>query len=284
MDKKTVDLYNIFKYVLQSIQSIISTSSIPQCLDRFHPHYAGSAFWARNLKRRIERMMSFLNMAHFLPNVGVSANIRQQYEYVKQALDDFIQRQFKEWSYHIENEPTKKLECPLIKRINEEGYLQANFDPSLIKLLQEIKFWERFGFDIPPYATEILTRKNELRTARENVMLIVRDYNRILDKLDPNERILFKERIKELDKKLAPGLNKITWLKPTHDYTIDCRVSASALQQKVDQFKQSYLDCIKLCKKISEALLVKIDTRKIFENLEFEEYQVNEIVKERDNL
>jgi dynein heavy chain len=277
LDKKTVELYNIFKYVLQTIQSIISTSSIPNLLDRFHPHYAGSAFWARNLKRRIERMMSFLNMAHFLPTVGVSTDIRQQYEYVKQALDDFIQRQFKEWSYHIENEPTKKLECPLIKRVNDEGYLQANFDPSLLKLFQEIKFWERLGFDIPPYASEILTRKNDLRTARENVMLIVRDYNRILDKLDSNERILFKERIKQLDKKLAPGLNKITWLKSTHEYTIDCRINASELQQQVDKFKQSYRDCIKLCKKISEALLIKIDTRKIFENLEFEEYQVKDL-------
>jgi dynein heavy chain len=275
LDKKTVELYNIFKYVLQTIQSIISTSSIPNLLDRFHPHYAGSAFWARNLKRRIERMMSFLNMAHFLPHVGVSTDIRQQYEYVKQALDDFIQRQFKEWSYHIENEPTKKLECPLIKRINDEGYLQANFDPSLLKLFQEIKFWERLGFDVPPYASEILARKNDLRTARENVMLIVRDYNRILDKLDSHERVLFKERIKQLDKKLAPGLNKITWLKPTHEYTIDCRISASELTQQVDKFKQSYKDCIKLCKKISETLLVKIDTRRIFENLEFEEYQVN---------
>ncbi len=222
-------------------------------------------------------MMSFLNMAHFLPTVGVSNDSRQQYEYVKQALDEFIQRQFKEWSYHIENEPTKKLECPLIKRVNDEGYLQANFDPSLLKLFQEIKFWERLGFDIPPYATEILARKNDLRMARENVMLIVRDYNRILDKLDPHERILFKERIKQLDKKLAPGLNKITWLKSTHEYTIDCRISASELQQQVDKFKQSYLDCIKLCKKISETLFVKIDTRRIFENLEFEEYQVNDL-------
>ncbi|CAF1579491.1 unnamed protein product, partial [Adineta steineri] len=273
VDKKTVELYNIFKYVLQTIQSIISTSAIPQCLERFHPQYAGSAFWARNLKRRIERMMSFLNMAHFLPSVGVSTDIRQQYEYVKQALDDFIQRQFKEWSYHIENEPTKKLECPLIKRVNDQGYLQANFDSSLIKLLQEIKFWERLGFEIPSYASEILTRKNDLRTARENVMLIVRDYNRILDKLDTHERVLFKERIKQLDKRLAPGLNKITWLKPTHDYTIDCRISASELHQQVDKYKEAYRDCIKLCKKISETLLVKIDTRKIFENLEFEEYQ-----------
>ncbi|CAF4424926.1 unnamed protein product, partial [Adineta steineri] len=63
------------------------------------------------------------------------------------------------------------------------------------------------------------------------------------------------------------------WLKPTHDYTIDCRISASELHQQVDKYKEAYRDCIKLCKKISETLLVKIDTRKIFENLEFEEYQ-----------
>ena len=274
VDKKTVDLYNIFKYVLHTIEAINSSKLIADSLDRFHPQYAGSALWARNLKRRIERMMSFLNMAHFLPNVGVSTNIRQQYESVKQTLDNYIQRQFKEWSYHIEHEPIKKLECPLIKRVNDEGYLQANFDPSVVKLFQEIKFWERLGFEVPPYATEILGRQNELRAARENVMLIVRDYNRILDKLDSRERILFQERIKELDKKLAPGLNKITWLKTTNEYTIDCRVNASELQQKVDKFKQSHLDCIKLCKKISETLLVKIDTRRVFENLEFEEYQV----------
>ena len=46
----------------------------------------------------------------------------------------------------------------------------------------------------------------------------------------------------------------------------------------MDKFKESYLDCIKLCKKISETLLVKIDTRKIFENLEFEEYQVKDLM------
>ncbi|CAF0814718.1 unnamed protein product [Didymodactylos carnosus] len=273
LDKKTVELYNIFKNVLQNIQSIISTSAIAQSLDRYHPHYAGAAFWARNLKRRVERMMSFLNMAHFLPSVGVSNDARTQYEHVKQALDDFILKQYKEWSYHIENDPAKKLETQLIKRVNDEGYLQANFDPLLLKLFQEVKYWERLGFDIPTYAADIVVKRSELRTSRENVMLIVRDYNRILDKLDPHERILFKERIKQLDKKLSAGMTKITWLKSTNEYTLDCRVSASELQRQVDNFKESYTNCIKLCKKISETLLVKIDTRRIFEILEFEEYE-----------
>lgn len=213
-------------------------------------------------------------MAHFLPPVGVSAEIRSEYDSVKKALDDFIKRQYDDWVYHLETEPIKRLECPLIKRINDEGYLQANFDPVVMKIFQEMKFWERLSFEVPSSAMEIYGKKQELRTTRENVLMIVRDYNRILDKLNPHERILFKERIKTLDKTLAPGLNKITWLKPTTEFMKACRISASELQQKVDQFKQRHLDCIKLCKKISETFLVKIDSRKIFENLDFEEYQV----------
>ena len=45
-------------------------------------------------------------------------------------------------------------------------------------------------------------RREELRNLREHVMLVVRDYNRIITELSPEEIGLFKERIKVLDKKV----------------------------------------------------------------------------------
>ena len=49
---------------------------------------------------------------------------------------------------------------------------------TLLKLFREIYYWERLKFEIPHYAAEVYTKEEDLRTLRENVLLVVRDYNR----------------------------------------------------------------------------------------------------------
>ena len=49
---------------------------------------------------------------------------------------------------------------------------------ALLKLFQEIYYWERMGFETPHYASEAYTKNEEQRYLREHVLLIVRDYNR----------------------------------------------------------------------------------------------------------
>lgn len=44
-------------------------------------------------------------------------------------------------------------------------------------MFNEIHYWERL-FEIPHYVSEVYQRREELRTMRESVLLVVRDYNR----------------------------------------------------------------------------------------------------------
>lgn len=90
------------------------------------------------------------------------------------------------------------------------------------------------------------------------------------------ERGLFKERIKNLDKRIQPGFNKLTWTKAqaAEEFISTCRRHASELQSIIDRYKDSLKTCFKHCKKISEHLLLKVDSKRIFENLEFEEDQL----------
>ena len=101
-------------------------------------------------------------------------------------------------------------------------------------------------------------------------------YFRIIAALSLEERGLFKERIRFLDKKIHPGLTKLTWgSKGISDYFItDCRINASKIQLMVDDYKGANLDVSGHCVKISEQLLIKIDSRKVYENLEFDDEQV----------
>ena len=80
-----------------------------------------------------------------------------------------------------------------------------------MKLFQEISYWEKLMFEIPHYAADVHAKREELRILRENVLLVIRDYNRIIAILTPEERALFKERIRFLDKKIHPGLTKLSW-------------------------------------------------------------------------
>ena len=51
---------------------------------------------------------------------------------------------------------------------------------NLLKLLNEISYWEQLMFETPHYVAEIYQKKEDLRVLRENVLLVVRDYNRFV--------------------------------------------------------------------------------------------------------
>lgn len=54
-------------------------------------------------------------------------------------------------------------------------------------------------------------KQTDLSHLRNHVLLVVRDYNTIIEMLSESERILFKDRIRFVDAKIKPGLTKLTW-------------------------------------------------------------------------
>ena len=82
---------------------------------------------------------------------------------------------------------------------------------------------------------ELFHKREELRKLREYVLLVVRDYNRIIETLSPEQRLLFRERIRFLDKKVLPGLTKLTWSSKgiAEFYVADCRFVVCAFVCKL---------------------------------------------------
>ena len=206
----------------------------------------------------------------------VGEEIKQQYQQLAQALDEFVRKVFNEWTATVEKDTGKLLDTALMARnIHRLGLLDLHFDKTLLKLFQEINYWERLMFEIPHYAADVYSKREELRVLRENVLLVVRDYNRIIAVLSPEERALFKERIRFLDKKIHPGLSKLTWAsKGVSEYFInDCRVNSNKVQLIVDNYKSSNVLIQNKCRSISETLLIKIDGKRVYDDLDFDEEQ-----------
>jgi dynein heavy chain len=275
IDKKTVEVYALFNDELNSVKKELTKKCAS--LGPLLPKYAGQAHWARSLKGRIDRSMKVLDKAYFLPHIGTGAETRTQYNQLSTALDEFIRKTFNEWAVTVDKDCMKLLDVPLMCRSAEkQAMLDMNFDKVLLKLFNEIQYWEKLMFEIPHYATEVYLKREELRNLRENVLLVVRDYNRIIAALSLEERGLFRERIRHLDKKIHPGLTKLTWAsKGISDFFLgECRQYASKVQVIVDDYKIANLTISRNCKRISETLLVRIDSKKVYEGLEFEEEQM----------
>ena len=49
----------------------------------------------------------------------------------------------------------------------------------MLKICQEVFYWERLMFELPHYVIDLYALAEELRVLREHVMLVVRDYNRL---------------------------------------------------------------------------------------------------------
>ena len=195
-----------------------------------------------------------------------------QFNELSQALEEYISKLFHEWVSTVEKELQRYLDLYLMKRsTTKPGKIEPHYSTTLRKLFCEMYHWERLRFEVPHYATAVYTRSEQLRVMRENVLLIVRDYNGIIDSLRPRERALFRERIRAPDKKLSPGFNKLTWASEGgQEYLIsDCRIQAMKLQALINAYKSSNRKIGQSCRRISEMLFIRLDGKRVYEKEEF---------------
>ncbi|XP_018428368.1 PREDICTED: dynein heavy chain 2, axonemal [Nanorana parkeri] len=273
-DKKTVRVYVLFKNELDLVNKELGRKipTVPPHICRS----AGQAHWVRALRRRIDRPMQILASCHIMPRIGVAEEIIQEYQQLAQKLDELVRKIFSEWSQSADKQATKRLDIPLMVRSKEKvGMLDVNFDKNVLKLFVEIHYWERLQFEVPHYVVDIYQRQEDLRNLRENVLLVVRAYNRIIATLSTEERGLFRERIRFLDKKIQPGLTKLHWSSKgaSTAFINDCLLQASKIQQIVDNYKASNLNISRCAQTISESLLLQIDGNRVFRYLEFQDAQ-----------
>ncbi|XP_022235820.1 dynein heavy chain 2, axonemal-like [Limulus polyphemus] len=259
---------------LNNVQMELSLKQVH--LFPLHPQYAGAAYWAQGLRQKIERPLKLLKAAKWLPHTGIGDEVHAQYQQLVHALDEFICKTFNDWCATIDEDPMKKLQAPLMCRnIHEPGMIDANFDRSILKHYQEMIHWEQLMFEIPQYVQELYFRKDELQTLLQNVLVVVREYNQIMSVLSPEEKGLFRQKIRFLDKRIQPGLTTLTWVSSNvvHYYIADCRHHCQKVQKLVSRYKKTNSTITQLCDKLSGFLLVSTNNKRIYENEEFEEEQ-----------
>lgn len=226
----------------------------------------------------------------------------EKYDTYYQSFRHFIVNQkLKEWKEENkefeENAIGSRLDKPILIKIDENnseiqhfrnapsmlkpkiGYLESNFDRQLLRLIKECVSWKKLanlGVVIPNYADDLVSvHKENLRVLREYVMLVVRDYNQIIESMDDTEKKLFKQHLELTERVIYPGLVKLKWSSKgiLEAFVRDCRRSCSELFTKLKIFKDNTAKIHEKCAEISSKSLIKIDKKRNYEIRFFEEEQ-----------
>ncbi|XP_075307002.1 dynein axonemal heavy chain 2 [Odontesthes bonariensis] len=274
LEGKAEDVYAIFNRELKMVNKVLNERK--QSSPEHIPKIISQTFWARALKHRLESPMEALQNASFMPNSPTRKHVVSASVQTVQILDEIVRTNFNEWSQKLDRQLLKKLEQPLLVRCKDTpAKLDINFDKYLLSLFSEIHYWVRLKYEIPHCVSDMYQSREDIRVLRERVLLLSRNYNRIFGMLSPDELGLFREQVYFIDKKIRPGLSKLLWLTKVASnlFINDCLLHVDKVQLTVDGYKVSNLSISNLCRKISETLLVKLDGKTVYRNLEFEDDQ-----------
>ena len=54
-----------------------------------------------------------------------------------------------------------------------------NYHRDLLSMSQEVHYWERLRMPVPYVAMEIQAQREKYRVLRDNMLMVVRDYNKV---------------------------------------------------------------------------------------------------------
>ena len=297
VEKKTEQIYALFISQCQGIRHEFDEQRKSPPLRPNEPQFAGTALWARSLSTMIQEAWALLQEAKYLVPTREAEDAELHFNKLMGTLNDFKTQHYQHWVDTLatidSTELQRRLEQPLIKKITSQseaqaygvplGHLVCNFDQQLLALFTEVHYWEKFHgeFSIPYVAHDICNQREKLRIMREHVMLVVRAYNDILSDLSLEERRLFSDHIRRLDKRINQGLTKLTWASRgvTEYYVKDCCNQSSETHDIVKQFHSGKEIINRNCKSVSALILVKIDKNMVYEQGVFEEKQLEHRVR-----
>nr|XP_034179953.1 dynein heavy chain 2, axonemal [Osmia lignaria] len=254
----TAEIWKLFSDDIQSTKQEIldDTEKYPSMT----PYYAGRALCLRMKGARLQSTRELLEESIWMPYCGLSVEVYNQHDIFMKTIEDFVHDIYHKWIYQVGDNPRAKLDRFLMRRSDSNyGLLECNIDPDILSLCHEATHWINLKFTIPVHIRIIFDKWDSLHFAFEGVIAVIIGYNKAIQALSVTEQELFRELIRQLDRKINPGIGRLTWNSEYMDaYIEDCFHETANLQEFIDVYKESNLEIMRLCESLCATSMIKI--------------------------
>ena len=215
LEKKNADLIRSFAADLKDVQAIYTAGLLKPTINRNSAPHSGTVAWMRGLLARIEEPMTKLQgMSKVVMESEEAKELSKTYDTLMANIAEYEAVTVKKWCGEVEATSEERLKHPLMTRVpNDENlpFIKVNFDPALVRLLREVKYFLLLEVNVPDAALKIYKRAETFRKQTGNLELIVNIYNGILVTLMDVERPLVDQKLEAVDAALNKGLTTLNW-------------------------------------------------------------------------
>ena len=275
----------------------VIAADLKECADMFHmyrdrpvvaknsaPH-SGAAYWVRGLIERIDEPMQKLkSLNKMVQETDLAKEIQASYDALMKEMAEYQGKAIAAWCEQVAATSDEKLNLPLLQVVepasrdgagNEPepdalGVLAVNFDPALIRLLRETKYFLLLQFEVPETARTIFQHSDTFRQQISSLDLICSIYNKIQRTILPVEKPLVLSKLEQVEATLRRGLGELNWKSDSIDaYIRECMEMVKDVDLTLSTIKDNV--------KATEALLKNWEKNLMFERKEGKTYTFDEI-------
>lgn len=270
--RQVTEVWLLFCNEMDSTTLILINRSKLQ--ENWNPFYALRAISHQINIERLTWIRGLFNSSEWLPNVSEALIVLNKFETIKTEFDKEMRKSYEDWQKNCcSNVLNQKLDRFLLARSNKrKGLLECNIDPSVLIICEQAQHFSRLGFSLIGPVRKIYEKYESLRFVYNSVLQVCLNYNHILSALSDHERKFFHSLIQACDRKIAPGVFKLSYGGDLSDaYIADCAKHTNKLQETMDLYKRANRNIATTCEKICNTPMLKFTftgavTISIFEN------------------
>ena len=215
LEKKYVGLVQAYGQDLKSVQELFLQYRDNNCPISWNmPPITGALTWCRGLVERITHPMLKLNqLDKTIIEREEAKEVAKVFTTIVSLLTEFEIQKIDEWARDVEQTSQAKLKLPLIVRNSDTRQISVNFDPALVKLLREVKYFLLLNLrdNVPESALDIYQHVETFRAWTGNLDLIVNMNNDVLAILLPVEKPLVAPYLTKFDNAVEKGISSMNW-------------------------------------------------------------------------
>ncbi|XP_072296528.1 dynein axonemal heavy chain 8-like [Eucyclogobius newberryi] len=194
---------------LAFVNSLYAKEKDDPPLARNMPPRAGRIKWAKNLYKRIEEPILYIQANSDILRGREGRSVFKMYNQTAKALTSYEAGLMREWKEEVVH--FTALNNTLLRRHPTTEEILLNFDPKVTEIIHESKCLSRMGLEVPAQATLLVSAERTLKANRNRLQEILEGYEKTCQKIPSDFSELMAPKVKQVECALRPGTALLTW-------------------------------------------------------------------------
>ncbi|XP_021567645.1 dynein heavy chain 10, axonemal [Carlito syrichta] len=264
-----------------------------------HPPVAGAIYWERSLFHRIKHTILRFQEVEDILDSDRGREVRQKYLEVGRTMKEYEDRKYEQWREMTEQILPNLMKKSLLTKSSatandtsttEKGAVFViNFSPALREIINETKYLEQLGFNVPELARNVALQEDKFFRYTEGLQRMLDHYHMLRGTLNEAETMLLDDHSQELIRVFRSGYKRLNWNSlGIADYITRCKQAIGKFESLVHQIHKNADDISSRLILIESVNLFKYPAAKSESELpgvkEFFEYIERERTRDVDHM